>query len=573
MSGIVSSTTPATNTVAPLITKDIGLYRKESLYDPDNPPASATSLNRIVPVPQSIIIDNNVLYSVESVDPNTYKSTLIPIILSDESDGYGLASIISYGNDIFRAYYDIRTKPYRLTVDRRLVVFGGAPSFYQLVRYPNTDKELVFSQYYSTTGAYTSSQIPMLPIEGETNTWWCQPCQISSIPVDNEELALRVYNETGARIAEVKLFAKQSDIVNDTLLFQPKIVDIKVSATQMLSNGSCYLYEKQSPDSLEITGTLVYSDGTTRRITVDDVQTFIYGKNDLIASYAGMQQKLLIKYFLSSNETTDVSPDNASVVVSDTSISREFVVKIVTNKLATPVKVSVIPEWNASLGLYNLKYFLYSSDHSGTVDITPYVTITGGSFSGSDFVNYQTFVFTVNLNSVNSTKWATSTTYAQNCYIKLQPPTALERYVIADSASSPYIYGLDNSLSRRPVLAYDSTKRQYFIPSSIFMTEESVLQSFYINANPPFDTDIESSAAIPTGFLVRDAFSGAMLTTQTMSLSNYTEAFNLIGGDNGDFVSVTVIVEFVQKLSSGVTNILYGVPVDVTTGTYIGTTG
>lgn len=572
MSGTVT-TTSTVNTVAPLITKDVGLYRKTSIYDPDNPPADASSPNRIVPVVESIVIDNNVLYSVESVDPNTYKSTLVPVILSDESDGYGLASIISYGNDIFRAYYDIRTKPYRLTVDRRLVIYGGAPSFYQLVRYPDTNNELVMSQYYSTTGVYTSNQIPMLPIDGETNTWWCQPCQIASIPADNEELSLRVYNETGARIAEVKLFAKQSDIVNDTLLYQPKIVDIKVSATQMLSDGSCYLYEKQSPDSLEITGTLVYSDGNTRDITVDQVQTFVYGKDDLLASYAGLQQKLLIKYFLSSNETTNVSANNAAVVVSDSSISREFIVKTVSNKLAAPIKISVIPEWNASLGVYNLRYFLYSSDHSGTVDVTSYVSITGGTFSGSDFVKYQTFVFSLNLNSVDSSKWATSTTYAQNCFIKLQPPTALERYVIADSASSPYIYGLDNSTSRRPILAYDSTKRQYFIPSSVFMTEESVLQSFYVNANPPYDTDIESSAAIPTDFLIRDAFSGAMLTTQTMSLSNYTEAFNLIGGDNGDFVSVTVIVEFIQKLSSGVSNILYGVPVDVTTGTYIGTTG
>lgn len=571
MSGSITPSTTAAP-VAPLITKAIGFYRKIDLYDPDNPPASANDTNRIVPVPESVVIDGNVLYTVESVDPTTFKSTLVPIILSDETDGYGLASVISYGNDIFRAYYDVRTQPYRMTIDRRLIVFGGAPSFYQLIRYPDTDNELVISRYYSTTGVYTSNQIPMLPIPGETNTWWCQPCQVIDLPSDNEELTLRVYNETGALIASVKLFAKQSSVVNDTFLYQPKIVDLQISSPQMLADGSCYLYEKQSPDSLEITGVLVYNDGTKRSIMVDNAQTFIYGIDDLLASYAGLRQNVLLKYFLAYNEVLDVSASNTDVQVTDASISREVTVKIIPNKLSTPVKVSVIPEWNSATSTYMLRYYLYSTDHSSAHDVTAYTSITSGSYDGGNFMGTQSFTFSLDLNNVDATKWPQSTTYAQTCAIKLLPFSVLEKYTLRDSVSSPYIYGQDNSSSRRPLIAFDSTIGQYFIPSSIFLTKESVIQSFYTNANPPFNSDIETSPPTPTHFLVRDAFSGVMLTAQLIPLDNYTEAFNLTNGASGNFTKVTVVVEFVQVLATG-TNILYGVPVDVTTGTYIGTQG
>lgn len=572
MSGSVNTTATTAQPVSPLVTKAIGFYRKIDLYDPDNPPTSTSDTNRIVPVPESVIIDGNVLYTVESVDPTTFKSTLVPVILSDETDGYGLASVISYGNDIFRAYYDVRTQPYRITIDRRLIVYGGAPSFYQLVRYPDTDNELIISRYYSTTGVYTSNQIPMLSITGETNTWWCQPCQVTDLPTDNEELTLRVYNETGALIASVKLFAKQSSIVNDTFLYQPKIVDLQISSPQMLADGSCYLYEKQSPDSLEITGVLVYNDGTKRTVLVDNAQTFVYGIDDLLASYAGLRQNVLLKYFLAYNEVLDVQASNTSVQVTDASISREVSVKIIPNKLSTPIKVSVVPEWNSSTSTYMLRYYLYSTDHSSARDVTAYTSITAGSYDGGNFTGTQSFTLSLDLNNVNSALWTQSTIYAQTCAIKLQPFSALEKYTLRDSVSSPYIYGQDNSSSRRPLLAYDATLKQYFIPSSVFLTEESVIQSFYINANPPYNSDVETSAPTPTHFLVRDAFSGVMLTAQAMPLANYTEAFNLTNGSNGDYVNVTVVVEFIQVLTTG-TNILYGVPVDITTGTYIGTQG
>lgn len=564
-----TTTGSSVTTVAPLIEQEIGFWKKSDLYDPNNPPTSASSTNRIVPALESIVIDGNVLYTVAAVSSD-YETTLQPIELSDETGGYGLASVISYGNDVFRAYYDTRTLPYRLTVDRRCLIYGGAPSFYTLTRYPNTTNAIVISQYFSTTGVYTSSNIPMLEISSGSGMWWCQPCQIPQTLTDNEELLLTVYNETGATIATVTVFAKQSDIVNDTLLYQPRIVDLQVRASQMDTAGNCYLFEKQDPGDLEITGLLVYDNGSTRPILVDDAQTWLFGIEDLIASYAGLTQSAMIKYFLASNETgVQSSSTESAVTITSTAISREFTVKVYPNKIGTPVKVTVIPEWDANTSTYTLQYFLYTTARSAAVRVTPNVTITGGSYDGGNFTTVQSFSFSLDLNQVDPSTYTMPTIYAQNCVIKLQPVSALVKFTLQDALSSQYVYGQDNSSTRRPMIVYDTTLTQYFIPSSVFMTEEAVLQSFYFNASPPYDPTSENAPPTPTHFLIRDAFTGAMLTSAVLPLSNYTQAFNLLGGSTGDFIGVTVIFEFIQQVS-GVNNILYGVPVDVTTGTYIG---
>lgn len=569
MSDSSTTTTVSSGNVYLLFPSLPDYYDIDQIYDPDNTYPDGTKL--IVPPIKSLIsgdgTEDNVLYLVTARDANN-KSTLQQIYTPDNSDGFGVSSVISYGNTLFRAYYDTRSNPYTFSVDR-VVFYGGAPSTYTVTRYPNdSSKETVISLYYDETGTYAGNSVPMLRLESNQNIWYCKTCNINIIPDDNEELLIKVYSETGALVATCTVYAKAADIINTALNYRPKIADLIVKGTQTLSTGGFYLYEKQQLGDLGIYGQLVYSDGTTRDITVDNAQTILFGGDDFRAAYSNQQQNMMLRYNLSYNET--VGTTSTDVTATTSSISRIFPVTVIANELAAPIKLSVIPTWSALLNAYYLEYYYYSTNHNRAVRVTPYVTIGSGTFVGNYYIDWQSFAVVVDMNSVDPSVYPGSTNYSQNVAVKLQPTAALVRYLVSDSTSSPYVYGADSATSRRPIIYFDSAISKYFISSTLFGNTNAVLKSFYYNANPPYDTNTETAVPVPTHFTFRNAVTGAQILAAPIALDNYADSFSLINGTNGDYVGGTLIVEFLQIADDNTALILYGVPVDVGTATYIG---
>lgn len=168
------------------------------------------------------------------------------------------------------------------------------------------------------------------------------------------------------------------------------------------------------------------------------------------------------------------------------------------------------------------------------------------------------------MTKVDPTVYQGVATYTQGTTIKLLPPTSYVRYILSDSTSSPFTYGNDSTSDRRPVLLFDSNKGKYFIPSSVFTNEAAVLQSFFYDANPPYDSRTESNVPVPTHFGVRDPYTGVLLSLNP--LSTYTSGFTL--SNSKDYTNQTVIVEFhLQNADSDL--IIYGVPVDVHSGALV----
>ena len=544
-------------------------YTIEDIYDPSQTYPDNEKL--IVPPVGSLIsgdgTEPNVLYIVTAVDSTTYAPTLQQIYMPTNQDGFGMSSVLDYGNTQFRAYYDTRSTPYTVTIGR-VVFYGGSPSTYTLTRYPNTSQETVVSLYYNESGTFSGNSVPMVSVSSDTNVWYCQTCNIDFIPELNEELLIKVYSETGALVATCSVYCEPADIINTALNYRPKIQNLTVQGTQPLSTGGFYLYEKQKLSDLALYGVLTFDNGTTQQIQIDGLQTILFGENDFVASYCGLKQYFLLKYNLSYNQTV-ANPPASDVEVTSTSISRMFTVSVIANQLAVPIKISVIPMWDSTLAQYTLQYFYYSTDHDKAVQITSNVSINNGTFQGNGYINWQTFTITVDMNTVDSVNYPTPANYTQSVAIKLQPPAALVRYLIADSVSSPVIYGTDSSACRRPLLYYDSTVNQYFVSSLLFQNTSAVLEAFYYNANPPYDSNTETAVPVPTHFTVRNPTNGGLILASPISLANYDVAFSLINGQDGEYVGGTLIVEFWQVNGSNQQFILYGVPVDVSTATYI----
>lgn len=556
--------------------KNPSLFTIDQIYVPGVAPtvnSSGNTVGNIIPVVGSLVIDvinNNTLYVVDAVDPNTHASTLNPaqIDVTNLTLSETLVSVISYGNDIFRIYYDTRTTPLTVTPDRRIVIFGTDIVNYQIVKNPGPTQTII-SQNYDSAGAYTGPLVPMAPITNAAGTAvvgasYCTPCYINTTIADGEELFIQVFNSQGAMVATVSAFAKLSVIINELDYVVPTISGVTITSTQTRGNNEIYIFQNQDVSSLGIQIVLTFTDGHQTIVPIDNTQCFLYGLADFVPSYPGLQQNILVKYFLSSDQTAT----NALLSQGRNFITAEASLVVITNQLATGVKIATIPRWNNSTNQYDLFFYLYSIARNTMLNVTGLVTINQSTpYSGVLYGVAQNLTLDLDMSLADPTTYPTSTLYQQTLVITLQPIAALTRYILADATNASVVYGADSSLNRRPIIDFSTSAQQYSI-STIFANQAAFLQSFYTDANPPYDTSTETAPPIPTHFQLRDPASGLAITPAPIPIANYNAPFSITGtGLQSRYTGTgaVVIVEFLSVINSTTTLLLIGVPVDVYT--------
>lgn len=558
---------PVITSLSLLKAQDPDVYRREMIYDPtwNDPAYAAYGDQKIIPAVGSLVKDtDNTPLWVTAVDPVTFVPTYEAVPLSTENDN--VVSLLNWGNSVFRLYVDYRAEPYPATPDPKCLFIGKSPRFYTLTRFPNTAQATIISKYYDSTGTLVSQQIPLAPTTIDDNSWTLPRGNIADQLDDNEEVQVTIYDESGAEVYSAILFAKQSAVINENVIYAPTIVDMAVTGNQQLIDGTFYLFEKQDFGSLGLTANLVYDDGTAAKVPIDGVKCILYGQSDFISSFAGLQQTLYLKYYRSSNEAINSTLTDPT----GSMITKAVPVTVVSNTLGVSNKIVALPSYSTSNARYVMRYWMYFADGRSAVDVTGYVTSTTLVTDASYFGVQQTTTLSVDMNKVDPTHYAVSTTYQQTLVITFNPPTTLVRWTFQDSATAPNTYGLDNSTSRRPQLKYDSTRKQYFVPSYIFGNAQAVIQSFYTKATPPFDPNVALTPTDPTHFVIRDITSQVMLTASPIPLASYAQAVNFVGDTTGAYSAATVVVEFIAITSNNVTTVLYGVPVTVSVGTYAG---
>lgn len=547
------------------------VYNRNMIYDPryaNNADYNNYVGKRIVPQPGSLVRDSdNTPLWVVSVDPVTHLPEYTSVPLGAENDN--VVSLLNYGNSVLRLYVDYRHAPYPVTPDAKCVFIGKSPRFYTLTRNPGTAQASVISSYYDAAGKLVGQMVPLKPLDATRTSWYLPQCNTSETLVHNEEIRVTIYNEDGLEIYSSIIFAKESAVINESVIYAPTIVGMTVEGNQRLANGSLFLYEKQDFASLGLKATLVYDDGTTQTIPIDGQKCILYGQSDFIASFSGLQQKLMVKYFRSESEA--VSPGIADQTGS--MISVEVPVMVIPNTLGSTVKIIPVPIYQANTARYVMRYYMYSADGNTSTDITAYTSIVEGTLvtDSSRFGVSQTYVVGVDMNRVAPLNYPVSTFYQQTIVIQFGPPTQLVKWTIRDSATSPNIYGIDNSGSRRPSIRYDRTLMRYFIPSSVFGNLEAMLKSFYYQSSPPYDPSVEQIPQRPTHFVVRDPVTGNMLVAAPIPVASFAQAFAILGDTTGLYLNSVVLVEFLNVINSTTRRSLFGGPVDVTVGSYVPT--
>lgn len=553
-----------TTKIVPVIPDKPGIFDIKELYDRDHPSNNA----RYLPPVNSIVYgEDSRLYRVIESDTEqlTYKLRLI--VLPDDYELSGeSALIINNENDKLCLFYDPRNIPFRVSVDSRFIVYGEAPSFYRIVLNPySIDDQKIISKYYDATGNYVSDRVPLTRIKPGINIWTLNPCFIDKQLKDDQEIEIQIFTEDGVLIRRAIVFAKKSIIVNDTQSRIPRIIDIKVKSTQQLDNGDVYILERQSFNSLHIFVEITYEDGSIIECSVDNEKVFLYGSDDFVSSYAGLKQHMLIKYFLSENETSSV-PGYDLV---ENFINVDFDVVVINNQIDDIVKISVFPVWDVNQYGWLLYYRIYGVNDNFTMNVTPYVTITSGNYQINNFSGPQEFIIKLDLHEVDSDRYPVPSIYIQNVWINLFSNAADVKWLLSDASTSSKLYGQDKADDRRPSLFYDKDRNQYFIPSSIFTNKESVIKSYYYNNSPPYNNSVQTIASEPTHFGVRDPISGSMLTSAYISLDDYKNAFSFKNATLTSYGGTTLVIEFVSIMNNN-TTILYASPVDCINGKYNG---
>ena len=279
---------------------------------------------------------------------------------------------------------------------------------------------------------------------------------------------------------------------------------------------------------------------------------------DFIPSYPGYYQTIVIKYFLGRKES---SLDDKRFL---TCTKRLVVVK---EKEDFSVKVTPIPVFNKTHNKWYLRYFVYTDDRNGCHDITDQCSYDEFPFDGSSDMWGTEQHVVIDYDLSVALNLGEELPGSQSFYITVWDPSSYERYTIRDSKDTDILYGADGSVVRRPILNYDMDIDSYFIPTSVFRNKEAVIESFYTNARPFFDTRTETVAPTPTHFVVRDALNGNQINSNPIELDNFGAAFKRVNTNTSLYLNQTVVVEFLQLVADTYV-VLYGVPVDVRAGTY-----
>lgn len=566
-------TTPQTTVV---MVGDIALYQesvprpipREQIYDPTwgDPSYAAFAGKRIIPAIGSIAKDpDGTPHWVTAIDPKTYYPTYEDFKVDDDTSG---VSLYAMDNSRFSLYVDTRTSPAAAVPDGKVVVEGVSPRSYRLIRFANTANQATISQYRDTTGNYTSQSIPLVRLSDTLNLWYLPTCYIYPTLDVNEEILVEIMDETGLVIRTITMFVANSEFVNDAMVYRPQIVGFDVTANQTLANGDFYVNQNQDVKNLHLTATLTYADGHTENVTVGKDNCYLYGDTDFVSSFPGLEQTLLVRYYLGADAT-------ATANLLDTgsqSVFKEVNVVVVPNDMKTPVKIALDLIWNMGSNMYNPRWMMYFTDETPPVDVSGLISYSSGSFncSPSYFGLAQTFRVQVDMNKVNPSSYNVSTAYQQDFTVMLRPPTGLVRWIIQDGTDTTRVYGADTPQSRRPQIYYDGTLKQYFIPTSLFGNTAAFLESFFYATTPPYDPRVEQTPVAPTHFQIRESTSFTLKTAAPIAIADYGKAFNLNGDTAGNYVSGTLLVEFLTQNSDGSFNAIFGGGVDVATGTWQG---
>lgn len=347
--------------------------------------------NKYIPNVGDRVIDlsTNDSYSVDTVDPTTFISTLTLIKVIPEGNFTTNDLLLGVGpgtqSDTYRVYIDKSVLPYTLCVDVRLKVAGSAANSCIIFRGSELNGTAVaISAIYDQSGNMLGQNIPLelVAMNNGTNIAikTVQVCHTTVDLPDGEVVTAVFYSANGNIVSKRQLLVENTAFIRTTDASVKYITGITLESPFLSQSDSKLIqYPINVPlTGLMLTGVVTYSDGSQIRMPVDGTKFSIYGFSGYVATIVGQKFNLVLKYTLSPGEVVYGS-QNTGTQVGGQFITNTYKATTLNADGAYSVKLYAYPVWvNENIG-YRLEWYLYTLDRNLVFNVTPYVGYNSNS--------------------------------------------------------------------------------------------------------------------------------------------------------------------------------------------------
>lgn len=464
---------------------------------------------RYVPKIKDYVIDTDTdeKYIVSGLDPTTMVAVLTKIIpanvtgLFDDSDillgvGPGTAS------DTYRVYLDTTVIPYTLSVDARLFVYGTMVKTCKIYRGSAVvGNQEVISAMYDQTGNLLGQAIPLeLALEqGPLNraVWSVPTCHTTALMPDNEIVTAVFFSDSGHVVSKRQLLVENSSFIRASTEGTKYVTNIYLESP-FLSQADPLLiqYPINVPlNGLNLMGVVQYSDGTQKRMPVDQTKFSVFGLENFVATIVGQKAPLVLKYALSPDEV-----GYGLSVGSDRFIAKNYRLQTTRADGIYSVKLFGYPVWIDALNGYRMEWYLYNLERQLVFYATPYVRFNDNA-PAFDPVAYgvsQRLSVSVNLKDLNPSYNHYNHVQTLNVVLLGEGSLRDTNWTIGFDPGQNPPYGRDNFAALEFV---NQNLRRVNLGMGA-ATKEEWLTRIYYNTKPLVDTARESLPPEPNFFAV-----------------------------------------------------------------------
>lgn len=472
-------------------------FNRDEIFD-----GTATSVGLLVPNPNDLIYDipSNMIWKVASVDYTTGISTLLEwkVIVSDNINGAD--SFLSSGsdNETYRCYLDTSVIPFTFAFDTSMHTYLGDATYIRVFKGTDTSiNGTVVSAYYNQNGDLVNDQIPLeIAATADLNNVTIKTPKVGScnqLLNDGETLTAVIYSAAGGALGHRYLKVMNGRWIRSSSSANRYISGISIkSPFNSVTDPSLIEYPVNATiNSANLIGVVHYSDGQVVELPIDGTKFAILGINDLINSFVGQRQPVILTYKLASEESTF-----GTAVSANGSITARYDILTVPADGAYSVKLFAYPRWLDATRGYHIDYWLYSLDRDRAQFVTPWVQLAAnsGAFDPVQYGTKQTITVSLDLHNVDPN---------YNHYVHTQTfDVVLQR---AGSSTTFPLWTLGFSYGQSPLYGVDGVAAIHDQGSvwsvdigSGFTTKAQWLNAIYLRTLPLYNPQLETTPLQPT---------------------------------------------------------------------------
>lgn len=341
------------------------------------------------------------IYQVIAVDSTNYT----PSLYLRFSYNNTTTAVSQYQpNTTMKAFVNNLVTPNTINIDDNYRAY--APESTYAVLYKGTDisseNAVILSQVYNGSGNFVNQNIPLQTID-TTNPAIKRPTQFNTniALLDGSIVTLVIYSSSGIVTGTQQFLVKNTTSIKGLTINTVYITDI-VLVSELLDATIVDMINVPAGIPLissDFQARLLYSDGSTRLISIDNIKCRLLGIGAFNTNLAGVTSQVVLCYYPSTNEAA-INLLNPALA----SISHTYNIRAVNNILDYSFKVYAVPVYNPSTQMFSLQFYLTNLRRNILIQLntTQYeITLaSGGLINYLPNGNAQQIRITVGMNSV-----------------------------------------------------------------------------------------------------------------------------------------------------------------------------